>query len=98
MTTAAGVVISSAPSPPWRPDPPLPSPHDPAFRSLRTIVMSKRDQLAAAFARIDADASRLVAAETWCEVMEEVTGLHIDWLHVKDDIVQVWGGGRKCGG
>lgn len=56
--------------------------------SLRSIIMSKRDQLAATFARVDEASTGMVSLEQWCGVMEEVTGLHIDWLHVKDDVVQ----------
>jgi len=56
--------------------------------SLRTIIMSKRDHLTAAFTKIDEAHAGVVSLAQWCEVMEEVTGLHIDWMHVKDDVVQ----------
>lgn len=56
--------------------------------SLCSIIMSKRDQLAATFARVDEESTGMVSHQQWCEVMEQVTGLHIDWMHVKNDLVQ----------
>lgn len=65
-----------------------------AIRDLREKLISHNSDLQTEFARIDTSHSGTISINTWCQVVEKVTGLNVPWRALADRLVSVSNDGR----
>jgi hypothetical protein len=65
-----------------------------AIRDLREKLVAFNSELQVEFAKIDSANTGTLSINTWCQIVENVTGLNVPWRSLANRLVSISNDGR----